>query len=384
MKRKVSGLVIAGLTGVILTCARGEQPEPRESALTSQQRTQAEEALRKGLNWLAAGQSKDGSWSDHGVPALTGLPLWAFARTDHPHRDAIVSNAVRYLRGCVQPDGGIYKPTFLTGGLTTYNTAVCMTALHALGDPTLTPIVLKARTFMADSQIESGDDTDGGFGYSRTTHFVHADLQNTAMAMQAMRLTAGVEDSRPKGETRADLDWKRTVAFLERLQNKPSAGEENAGGMTYAAGGSIFGSSKAKDGTVVLRSSGTMTYAGLLSMIYADMARDDHRVRSAFDWATRHWTLDENPGVGPSGLYFYYHVMSRALCAFGADSIPVKDRGSVNWRAEYVAKLVAAQRKDDAPDQGFWVNKDSNRFWEGNPVLVTAYCIMGLQSAMGR
>jgi len=384
MKMLPLTVTIATLLIPPVAALAADPPAAPETALTREQRVQAEQAIAKGLNWLAACQGKGGSWSDRGVPALTGLPVWAFARSNHPKRDAIVSNAVAYLRTCVQPDGGIYKPTFLTGGLTTYNTAVCMTALHAVGDPSLTPIVLKARTFMAGSQIESGDDTDGGFGYSRTTHFVHADLQNTAMAVQAMRLTADVEDLRPRGEARADLDWKRTVAFLERLQNKSEAGEDNAGGMTYAAGNAKAGSGKGKDGTVVLRSSGSMTYAGLLSMIYADLTRDDHRVKSAFDWATRHWTLDENPGVGASGRFFYYHVMSRALNAFGADVIPVKDRGGVNWRAEYVSKVVAAQRAGDTPDQGFWVNKESNRFWEGDPVLVTSYCILGLESALAQ
>ncbi len=380
IRRLRNACAIAFCTVAFLAATfRSQAGQPAQTTAVEQQ---GRIAVERGLNWLARLQDSGGSWSDRSYPALTGLPLWAFAQSRHPRRDACVSNAVQYLLGCVQKDGGIYKSTLLTGGLTTYNTAVCMVALHAVKDPALTPIILRARTFIAGSQIQSGDDTDGGFGYSRTTRFVHADIQNTMMAIQAMKLTADAEDSRRKGEKPAQLDWKKTIAFIERLQNSTAAGEDNAGGITYASGGSIFGTDKGKDGTVVLRSSGTMTYAGLLSLIYADLSRDDTRVRSAFDWATRHWTLEENPGVGPSGLYFYYNVMSRALSAYGVDTVPVKDRGAVNWRSEYVGKVAACQQRGDKPDEGFWVNKTSGRFWEGNPVLVTSYSILGLQSAM--
>ena len=68
----------------------------------------------RGLDWLAAKQQPDGSWSLPDFPALTALPLWAFALSDHPQKSAIVSNAVRHLLRYVQPDGGIYKLVQLT------------------------------------------------------------------------------------------------------------------------------------------------------------------------------------------------------------------------------------------------------------------------------
>ena len=48
-----------------------------------------------------------------------------------------------------------------------------------------------------------------------------------------------------------------------------------------------------------------MTYAGLLAMIYANVSPQDVRVRSALDWAMRQWSLEENPGMGQEGLYFF-------------------------------------------------------------------------------
>jgi squalene-hopene/tetraprenyl-beta-curcumene cyclase len=38
---------------------------------------------------------------------------------------------------------------------------------------------------------------------------------------------------------------------------------------------------------------GTMTYAGLLSLIYADVKKNDPRVQAAVDWLSRHYTLEE-------------------------------------------------------------------------------------------
>jgi squalene-hopene/tetraprenyl-beta-curcumene cyclase len=51
---------------------------------------------------------------------------------------------------------------------------------------------------------------------------------------------------------------------------------------------------------------GTMTYAGLLSLIYAEVKADDERVKAAVDWLSRHFTIDENPGQGAQGFYYYY------------------------------------------------------------------------------
>ena len=41
-----------------------------------------------------------------------------------------------------------------------------------------------------------------------------------------------------------------------------------------------------------------MTYAGLKSMIYAGVKHDDPRVKAAYEWIQKHYTLDENPGMG--------------------------------------------------------------------------------------
>ena len=76
-----------------------------------------------------------------------------------------------------------------------------------------------------------------------------------------------------------------------------------------------------------LRSEGGMTYAGLKSFLYAGVGKDDPRVKAAVDWIRRHYTLDENPGQGDAGLYYYYHMFAKAMDALGEDQFADAEGG---------------------------------------------------------
>jgi len=378
----------AALLAILLT---GPAALPAETVITTTPspgvvsesvHREAEAAMFRALDWLAAHQRASGGWSNTNFPALTALPLWAIARSGSPAHTVAAERAIAYLRTCVQPDGGIYVPPDgqRSGGLSTYNTAVAMTALHATGDATLHPIILDARTFIAGSQHFGDDRYDGGFGYDRDSGQHYADLMNTAYAMQAMRLTQDIEDIR-EGAT-VDIDWSRAVRFVTALQHQDSAGGDQAGGFIYQPGASPAGETTGSDGQVVFRAYGSMTYAGLLALVYARIDRTDVRVRSAFQWSAEHWSLQENPGMGNDGLFFFYNVLARALDAYGADMVPRPDDQLIDWRNELVQRLLALQRIDPQTGHGFWVN-DSGRFWESDRVLVTAFSLLALQDALG-
>ena len=64
-----------------------------------------------------------------------------------------------------------------------------------------------------------------------------------------------------------------------------------------------------------------MTYAGLKSFLYAGVSKDDPRVKGAVDWIRRHYTLEENPGMGKAGLYYYYHTFAKAMDALGQPAV---------------------------------------------------------------
>ena len=127
------------------------------------------------------------------------------------------------------------------------------------------------------------------------------------------------------------------------------------------------------DGKTPLRSYGSMTYAGLKSYLYAELKKDDPRVRAAREWLRRNYTLEENPGLGNQGLYYYYHTMAKALTANGEDRFADAQGKEHDWRHELMGKLVSLQKAD-----GEWQN-DNNRWWENSPVLCTCYSLLALE-----
>jgi squalene-hopene/tetraprenyl-beta-curcumene cyclase len=385
--RRIAAVSVAVMTLASVARAEAEQSatvvsavEPPETVHRSLQ-NEVNAAIDRGLDWMAAKQSEDGSWSNGDFPALTALPLWAFARAEHPRKAEVVDAAVNYILSCVHDDGSIFKHVEgrKGGGLSNYNTAVCMTALYATGRPELNRVVQKARTFVAGAQYVGDDEYSGGFGYDAATHRAYTDLVNTYYSAQAMRLTAGVEDTRPTGEPRADIDWNATVTYIGKMQNPESAGPEQAGGFFYNPSDPKAGVVTNAEGVVVFRSYGSITYAGLLALVFADVSREDVRVRSALKWAERQWTLDENPGMGQNGLYFFYHVLTRALDASGYGNITLKDGGSLNWREAVARRLVSLQRLDPDTGHGYWVN-ENGAYWENNPVLTTSYVLLALEA----
>ncbi len=342
-------------------------------------------AMAKGAAWLAAQQQADGHWALADSPALTGLAMWALQATDPAAYASAINRAMVFLLTSVQEDGSIWRqPTMERkgGGLANYNTAVCMAALHALGRPELVPVVQNARTYLAKMQYLGPGSYRGGMGYDADQGRPYTDLSNSYMAYEAMRLTQDVEDLRAAGEPKADLDWAAAQEFLAQLQNLEGVNtnayrsdrEEDRGGFAYTPGAGP--STTNTEGKVMLRSYGSMTYAGLLALIYAQVDANDPRVKSAKDWAARHWSLAENPGMGQEGLYYFFNVLAKSLKAAGDDTLARPDGSVVPWREEVVRQLVALQKPD-----GFWVN-ENNRWWEADPNLVTAYTILALSAAL--
>lgn len=390
MRKPVAMLLVAlvGLASAVaqdtgsvvsITATQGE-PGPLGRSLVNE----AHAAIDRGVQWLLAQQNPEGYWSNPDFPALTALPVWAMAQSGAPDKGAL-DKAVKHLLSCVHEDGSIWrepKAKQKGGGLSNYNTAVCMVALHALEDPRLVPIVQKARRFLAGTQHLGADDYRGGMGYDPDTGRPYADLSNSYMAYEAMRLTENVEDLRKSGEKPADLDWKAAEEFLARIQNAPAGtNDDNAGGFAYHPAESKAGTVTNEAGEIRFRSYGSMTYAGLLSLIYAEVDRNDPRVQSAFDWSVRHWTLDENPGMGTEGLYYFYNVLPKALAAYGRDQITLADGRQINWRAELIRKLLNLQKIDPKTGHGYWLN-EAGRWWEADPVLVTSYSLLALEIAL--
>ena len=346
---------------------------------------EARAAMAKGAAWVVAQQQADGHWAVADSPALTGLSMWALQKADPAAHRAAIDRALVFLLTSVREDGSIWREPSVErkgGGLANYNTAICMTALHALNRPELTPVVQNARAYLSRMQYLGPGSYRGGMGYDADQGRPYTDLSNSYMAYEAMRLTQDVEDLRADGAAKADLDWAAAQEFLAQVQNLPgvntnsylSENEEDLGGFAYTPGAGP--STTNAEGKVMLRSYGSMTYAGLLALVYAQVDAQDDRVRSAKDWAARHWSLEENPGMGQEGLYYFFNVLTKSLKATGEDMLTRPDGSAFAWREEVVRKLIALQKPD-----GFWVN-ENNRWWEADPNLVTAYTLLALATAL--
>lgn len=353
--------------------------------LPAELEAEARAAMARGAAWLAAQQQPGGFWAVADSPALTGLSMWALHRTDPAAHRAAIDRALVFILTSVKEDGSIWRQPSVQrkgGGLANYNTAICMSALHALGRPELVPVIQNARTYLSKMQYLDPSAYRGGMGYDADQGRPYTDLSNSYMAYEAMRLTQDVEDLRAAGEPKADLDWAAAQEFLAQVQNLKavntnywiSESVDDEGGFAYSpgAGASVTNA----DGKVVLRSYGSMTYAGLLALIYAQVDAQDVRVQSAKDWASRHWSLDENPGMGAEGLYYFFNVLAKTLAAAGDETLTLPDGRTVAWREEVARKLIALQKPD-----GFWVN-ENNRWWEADPNLVTAYTLLALAATL--
>ena len=345
-------------------------------------------AVQRGIDWLLAKQQEDGHWSSAEYPALTGLAMWTVA-LHQPNQKEVLKKGADFILSCTHENGAIYvepKEERKGGGLASYNTALCISALNALGDPAYNETILKGRSFIADSQHLGSDVYRGGMGYDASTKRAYADLSNSYIAYEAMRLTENVEDFRKDGEKKADLDWKAAQAFVSRIQNRPESNPASwatdapneHGGFAYHPEESKAGTFTNAEGVVKFHSYGSMTYAGLLSFIYAEVDKTDPRVTSAFSWATKHWSLEENPGMGKQGLYYFYNVLSKGLAAFGKESFTAKEK-ELHWREVIIKKLISLQ-KIDANGKGYWSNENS-RWFEADPVLVTSYTLIALHIA---
>lgn len=379
MKTIISLIVSAT---AFFAAAQTDIPSPEAVSSKDAVAKQGAAAVAKGVKWLAENQKEDGSFSNPQFPALTGLAIWAMAGSGDPQYALNIEKGVKFLLGCAQQDGGIYTPIpgRKGGGLATYNTSICLIALHSTGRDGLEPVMLGARTYLAESQEMNDPEYRGGFGYDRDNDRAYADMMNTHFVLDAMRRTQALEDLRPDGSKRADIAWDAALDFVLKMQNDASSGTNNAGGFFYApddakAGNETIGSGENE--RVVLRSYGSITYAGLLSMLHSNLSKSDTRVASAIDWASKHWTLEENPGMGEQGLYFFYNIIARAMSASKLEEIPRASGADIKWREEVVVKVISLMQKD-----GSWINKNG-RFWENDPVLSTAYSVIALEFASG-
>jgi squalene-hopene/tetraprenyl-beta-curcumene cyclase len=379
---------LAGAAGLAAIASASRASTPRDG-------DDASRTVAKAVEFLTSKQdAASGGWcvSDKApnFPAVTALVLSGMLESGAvKSSDPVVASGVKYLLSAQQEDGGIHF------GITpSYNTAISLATLTKVRElPGVDKACERALAFLRALQhsdeaagVIGGADAakgvakdhpfHGGVGYGKHGR---PDLSNTAFFVDALH-AAGVDGNDPA--------MKRVVIFLQRVQMLEKTGETTVNDMPYAKGsrqgGFIYATSENKDkvgsgqsfagvvdeslsdGTVAsrLRCYGSMTYAGFKSYLYAGLRKDDPRVLAAFEWISKHYTLDENPGVGNDGLYYYYLVFAKAMAASGVAAVGERD-----WRRDLQAKLASLQQQD-----GSFKVVDS-RWMEDNQVLTAAYSL---------
>ena len=349
------------------------------------------DSIDKGLKFFNAQQDPKGYWSQPQYPALTALVLTSYmgdpSGAYKTNTKPFINKGYDFILQCVKPDGGIYVSDVNDlNTLANYNTAVCMMALQVANNPSYEKTLLNARKFIVGMQYDSSkgkggeSQFDGGIGYG--DDYKHSDVSNTMYALESMYYTQYLKQDSNEAAEFKELNMPAVIKFIERCQNLPGYNDQswasddpqNKGGFIYSPGdGEHAGEMKLPSGKVALRSYGSITYSGLLSYIYAQMDKNDPRVKAAYDWLRKNYTLKENPGMGPQGMFYYYHTMAKALSLYGVDEIVTGKGQKVNWRKDLALKLLNLQNKD-----GSWAN-ENNRWWEKDPVLVTAYSVITLE-----
>lgn len=371
---RIALAVLAALLGLGVPHAPAQEGRPGPDPKTWQQVT------AKAAKFLKSAQDENGGWSTKRTPGVTGVCLTGLLRSGQlTVQDPIAEKALKYIESLANPANGHLAGKGARVQLQNYVTSINVMALvqanragkykGTIGDAVA---FLKKLQWDESEGKERTDPYFGGAGYDSKSR---PDLSNSQFFLDALK-AAGVSADDPA--------VKRAQVFISRCQNLksehnqlPFAGKINDGSFIYtptSGGVTKVVDKRLDDGSVP--GYGSMTYAGIKSLIYCGVSKDDPRVKKAYEWIQKHYTLDANPGMPETrarwGLYYYYHTMAKSLDALGIDYVVDAKGVKHDWRKDLTEALAKRQRPD-----GSWIN-DQDRWMEGDPNIVTGYALMAL------
>jgi len=354
------------------------------------QREAATRTLERGARFLLS-QRIDGGFGfdgrrDAGITAMAVAALAAVPEPRPSEVQAALLTGLDWLVTLQKEDGSIHE-----GQIANYVTSAAVLALARSGRAADQERIRRAGEFLKVLQADEGEGyaSDhryyGGVGYGNDER---PDLSNLQMALEALH-EAGVAAGDPA--------FQKALTFLQRCQNHSETNDlvlvsegktyasGNDGGAGYAPAESKAGFVELADGKRIPRSYGSMSYALLKGYLFAGLSKDDPRVQALWGWLRENYTLDVNPGFPATddptasyqGLFYYFYTMAKALDLYGEETIQDGAGTAHRWREELAGRLVAMQRQD-----GSWVNDNSAKWFEGNPVLATSYAMLTLGTAL--
>jgi squalene-hopene/tetraprenyl-beta-curcumene cyclase len=334
------------------------------------------DTVDKAVAFLRKSQAEDGSFSKDKSIGITGVVLAGLLSTGRIDvNDPMIQKALGYIKSQVNTKEGHIAGQNPKQQLKNYVTAVNVLALAAANKQNgqFGREVNMAAKFLRELQWDEGEKIGmdnpyyGGFGYDSKDR---PDLSNSQMALDALH-AAGVPTD-DKSMEKARIFVSRCQNFKSEFQKLPWAEKINDGSFIYNP--TETKNDPGADGA--MPGYGSMTYAGIKSLIYAGVSKDDKRVQAALAWIRKNYTVDANPGLPPArsqqGLFYYYHTMAKCMDVLGMDEFEDVNGVKHNWRRDITQALAKRQSAN-----GSWVNPQ-DRWMEGDPNLVTGYALMAL------
>jgi squalene-hopene/tetraprenyl-beta-curcumene cyclase len=333
----------------------------------------------KAATFLKSTQEVGGGWSTAKSPGVTGVVLTGLLKSGLVTvKDPVVEKALKYVESLVNREAkhiaGKDPKVQLQNYVTSINVMALLEARQAdkyqgiVGDAVA---FLKKLQWDEDEGKDPSSDYYGGAGYDSKSR---PDLSNTQFFIDAL-MAAGV--------SRDDPAFKKAMLFVSRCQNikgesndQPWAKLINDGSFIYTpAGGGVTKvvDKPRPDGS--LPGYGSMTYAGIKSLIYCGVSKDDPRVKKAYEWIQNNYTVDKNPGMPEArsqwGMYYYYNTIAKCLDALGIDVVVDAKGQKHDWRKDITLALARRQHADGSfANVANWMEADAN--------LVTGYALMAL------
>jgi squalene-hopene/tetraprenyl-beta-curcumene cyclase len=341
-----------------------------------------DDVAAKATNYLKSSQEPTGGWSTAASPGVTGVVLTGLLKSGQvTAKDPTGEKALRFIEGLVNPEHKHIAGKAPKVQLQNYVTSVNVMALVAAGQADkYRGVVGDAATFLKKLQWDEEEGKDprsdyyGGAGYDSKSR---PDLSNTQFFLDALK-DAGI----PKD----DPALQKALIFVSRCQNlkgetndQPWAKLINDGSFIYTAatGGVTKVVDKAEpDGS--LPGYGSMTYAGIKSLIYCGVSKDDPRVKKAYEWIQKNYTVDKNPGMPEArsqwGMYYYLSTMAKCLDVLEIDEVVDAQGQKHDWRKDITFALAKRQRPDGSfANVANWMEADPN-LDTGYALIALSYC----------
>lgn len=355
-------------------------------------------SFTKAADWLVKQQGEDGMWRIGKYPSTGYTALVAYALAGAPEfvrkqYDGAVNKAVAQVLKKQNDDGSFSE---LQGANKSYVSSVVVMLLVTLDKEKHKEPIKKVEAFLVQAQAKKGVDK-GGSGYGDVEIKIvdgkpqiqvqdKADLSNTSFVIEALE----------KSGLSAESEYYQYVAeFLSKLQQNSETNTDpeylkllaergirigDDGGFVYSPFESKAGEVTGPDGTKTMKTYASMTYAGLKSLIYAHLKKEDPRVQAAMKWIKKNYTLEINAGFGVDevkrthlqGLFYYYMSFAKALNAYAEATLETEDGKKHEWARDLAEKLLTIQK---AAEGQAWTNENP-RWGESDPVLTTSYVLI--------